>query len=240
MKEIMPIYYKIYLEFKENIVNGIFKSGDKLKSERELSILYSVSRNTIRHVFNLLEKDGYIFKVQGKGNFVSNRTMNQNLNTFYSFYENIKSAGKLPKSKIISHSIIEANFELSEIFKIPLNSKLIYFERLRFMDNEPIIFEITYLPVNRFPTFNPLELNNESMYKIFEKKFEVIFSKAIETLKPMIFKNDLEIDLLKINKNELGMNITRITYEKEKVVEYTISHIKDNVFNYSITLNKGW
>ncbi|WP_197034505.1 GntR family transcriptional regulator [Streptobacillus canis] len=240
MKEHESFYYTIYEELKTKILEGNLKPGDKLSSERNLSEEYGVSRNTIRSTLNLLEKEGYIFKVQGKGNFISSQKMNQNLNTFYSFYENIKSAGKTPKSKIISHKILEANFELSEIFRIPLNSKIIYFERLRFMDNEPIIFEKTYLPLYRFNGFDPLELNQKSMYNIFENKFEINFSKAVETLKPILISDKKEKNLLNLKENDLGMNIIRSTYEKEKIIEYTISSIKNNVFEYSITLNKGW
>lgn len=86
MKENEHFYYSIYEEFKENILNGKFMPGDRLESERSLSQRYGVSRNTIRSTLNLLEKDGYIFKVQGKGNFIASQKMNQNLNTFYSFY----------------------------------------------------------------------------------------------------------------------------------------------------------
>ncbi|CAM3165429.1 GntR family transcriptional regulator [Streptobacillus felis] len=240
MKDNEHFYYSIYEEFKTNILEGKLVPGDKLDSERNLSEKYNVSRNTIRATLNLLEKEGYVFKVQGKGNFVASQKMNQNLNTFYSFYENIKSAGKKPKSEIVSHKIIEANFELSEIFRIPLNSKIIYFERLRFMNEEPIIFEQTYLPMYRFNGFDPLELNNNSMYNIFENRYDVTFSKAIETLKPILISSKKEKTLLKLKDNDLGMSITRSTYEKEKIIEYTISSIKNNVFEYSITLNKGW
>ncbi|WP_158007932.1 GntR family transcriptional regulator [Streptobacillus ratti] len=240
MKENEHFYYSIYEEFKKNILNGNFKVGDKLESERNLSQKYGVSRNTIRSTLNLLEKDGYIFKVHGKGNFIASPKMNQNLNSFYSFYENIKSAGKVPKSEIVFHKIIKADFKFSEIFRIPLNSKIIYFERLRFMDNDPIIFEKTYLPMYRFNGFNLLELNHESMYNIFENKHNITFSKAVETLKPILISNKKEKELLNLNENSIGMSIIRTTYEKEKIIEYTISNIKNDVFEYSITLNKGW
>ena len=240
MKKNEHIYYNIYTEFKDKILNKELKLGEKIDSERNLSIKYNVSRNTIRHMFNLLEKEGYIFKIHGKGNFVSTIKMNQNLDTFYSFYENIKASGKIPSSKIIKHSIENATVELSEIFKIPINSKLIYFERLRLMDNIPIIFEKTYLPLNRFQNFNPLDLNFKSMYNIFENEFNVVFSKATETLKPIMISDKQELFNLNLNKKTIGMQIIRTTFEKEKVIEYTISNIKDNVFEYRITLNKGW
>lgn len=234
-------YYEIFKEFKDMIISKKLKSGTKLTPERELANKYLVSRNTIRTMLSLLEKEGYIYKIHGKGNFVSSEKINQNLNDFYSFFENIKSSGKEPNCKILTSDIIKANTFFSEIFKIPINSKLIYFERLRFIDNEPIIFEKTYLPLSRFPDFNPHILNKNSMYNVFSKKYNVSFLKATEVLKPINIDTKKIIKLLNLTTKDIGMNINRTTFEiNNKIIEYTESIIKNNVFEYKITLNKGW
>lgn len=146
------------------------------------------------------------------------------------FFWNIKSNGKKPSCQIFNPSIINANSFFSEIFKIPINSKLIYFERLRFVDDEPIIFEKTYLPLSRF-YFDPNILTENSMYDVFYKQYKVAFTKATEVLKPIYIDNKRIIKLLKLNHKDIGMNINRTTYEtNNKVIEYTESIIKNNVF----------
>lgn len=63
-------YLTIYNEISNRIENNKIQSGEKLSSENEMMKEYNVSRDTIRKALNLLESNGYIQKVKGKGSFV--------------------------------------------------------------------------------------------------------------------------------------------------------------------------
>ncbi|SHK59598.1 trehalose operon repressor [Tepidibacter formicigenes] len=63
-------YLAIYNEIITKIESGEIESNTKLSSENELMKEYSVSRDTIRKSLNLLEQNGYIQKIKGKGSFV--------------------------------------------------------------------------------------------------------------------------------------------------------------------------
>lgn len=58
-------------DLRRDILNGTLKRGDRLKTECELADLYGMSRQTVRHSLELLEKDGYIYKKRGSGSYVS-------------------------------------------------------------------------------------------------------------------------------------------------------------------------
>ena len=51
-------------------MEGIFKKGDKLPSERELSEKMGVSRTSIREALRVLETMGVVESRQGEGNFI--------------------------------------------------------------------------------------------------------------------------------------------------------------------------
>lgn len=53
------------------IRTGSLKVGEKMHTERELSEMLSVSRNTISTAYSELEKDGVLRSYQGKGTFVA-------------------------------------------------------------------------------------------------------------------------------------------------------------------------
>lgn len=65
-----PLYMKIKTELREQIVNGSFRAGSKLPTEKELSEQYQVSRITSKRALTELEQDGLIYRVRGKGSFV--------------------------------------------------------------------------------------------------------------------------------------------------------------------------
>ena len=63
-------YLGIYNDIKSSIEDGKIKAGEKLPSENELMEKYQVSRDTIRKALDLLEEDGYIHKIKGKGSYI--------------------------------------------------------------------------------------------------------------------------------------------------------------------------
>ncbi|HSH36866.1 GntR family transcriptional regulator, partial [Schnuerera sp.] len=63
-------YLSIYNDIMDSIDNKTIKPGEKLPSENELMRKYDVSRDTVRKALDLLEGNGYIHKIKGKGSFV--------------------------------------------------------------------------------------------------------------------------------------------------------------------------
>ncbi|MCQ2748901.1 MAG: GntR family transcriptional regulator [Clostridia bacterium] len=68
----MPIYEKVADDFRNQIIKGILKPDDKMPSVRQLALTLRVNPNTIQKAYELLEREGYIYVVIGKGNFVAN------------------------------------------------------------------------------------------------------------------------------------------------------------------------
>jgi GntR family transcriptional regulator, arabinose operon transcriptional repressor len=66
----LPRYYQVYTSLQERIRAGEFAPGDALPPERQLVKDYQVSRITIVKAMDLLERDGFIDKQQGRGSFV--------------------------------------------------------------------------------------------------------------------------------------------------------------------------
>lgn len=232
------VYYSIYLEIKDKIEGGKFKIGQKLPSERELEKIYSVSRTTIRQALLKLENNNYIHKIRGRGNFVSENIIKQELNNFYSFNDKMISLGKKPSSKLIDYKIIKCTKFFSELFKIPENSNIYSIKRLRLVNDLPAMFENTFLPEYRFKDLDFKKLNETPMYEIFEKDYGAFLERAIETFKPIKIEEKEELKYLEIPKNSIAMEIIRTTYEYDRVIEYTISHVRNNMFEYTIVLNR--
>ena len=61
------------------IENGSLQPDQALPSERELCQRYGTSRMTVRHAVTELESLGSVYRMQGKGTFVSGRKLIQQL-----------------------------------------------------------------------------------------------------------------------------------------------------------------
>jgi GntR family transcriptional regulator, arabinose operon transcriptional repressor len=69
-----PLYERIKQELKEEIELKDLPPNTPFLSENEAIERFKVSRITVRHAFEILEQEGYIYRVQGKGSFVGPRS----------------------------------------------------------------------------------------------------------------------------------------------------------------------
>lgn len=68
----IPIYIQVKEQIKKHIQQGVWQSGVKLPTERQLAKRLNVSRNTVSAAYKELENEGILKSYQGRGTFVSN------------------------------------------------------------------------------------------------------------------------------------------------------------------------
>lgn len=66
-----PIYEQIVERFQMLIVKGVLEPDSQMPSVRSLATELSINPNTIQKAYTLLEQQGFIYPVKGRGNFVS-------------------------------------------------------------------------------------------------------------------------------------------------------------------------
>ena len=85
----------------ETFIKEKLQPNDKLPSERDLSELYHVSRNTVRSALNELFLRGFIYRSTGKGTFVAERFDERtDVSGSYSFTKQMLAMNRQPVTKI--------------------------------------------------------------------------------------------------------------------------------------------
>ncbi|NBG87490.1 GntR family transcriptional regulator [Isachenkonia alkalipeptolytica] len=69
LKSRLPIYEQLVEGFKRLIMEEVIKTDEKLPSVRSLARELTINPNTIQKAYKALEQEGYIYTVQGRGNF---------------------------------------------------------------------------------------------------------------------------------------------------------------------------
>lgn len=67
----MTRYIELYENIRQDIIDGIYATGDKLPSKRTMAADAGVSVITVEHAYELLAQEGYILPVEKSGYFVS-------------------------------------------------------------------------------------------------------------------------------------------------------------------------
>ncbi len=75
-KDTRPIYEQIVEKFKLLILKGILQKDEQMPSVRSLAVELSINPNTIQKAYAELERQGYLYVVKGRGNFIAD---NKNL-----------------------------------------------------------------------------------------------------------------------------------------------------------------
>ena len=70
-RDARPIYTQLCDSIKEQILTGVLQEGDRLPSVRELAVELTINPNTIQRSYAILESEGWILSVPGKGSFVA-------------------------------------------------------------------------------------------------------------------------------------------------------------------------
>ncbi|MBA4264113.1 MAG: hypothetical protein C0453_03445, partial [Comamonadaceae bacterium] len=66
-----PLYEQIKAILRSRVLDGTYKPHEQLPSESEMMSAFSVSRITVRQALNDLQNEGLVFRIHGKGTFVS-------------------------------------------------------------------------------------------------------------------------------------------------------------------------
>ena len=70
-------YHTLKELLKNDILSGVYQPGDKMPSENQLVQEYDLSRHTVRKALSILEEEGYIIAVHGKGTFCTERALHK-------------------------------------------------------------------------------------------------------------------------------------------------------------------
>ena len=213
----IPVYYQLKEDIKKKINIGIWKVGQCIDSERDLSENYGVSRMTIRQALGELVQDGILIREKGKGTFVCEPKVKQE--DMMSFSEIIKKTGGNLQTKVIEFSIIETPENLQDLFSF---DKLYKINRLREVDEQVIANEIVYIPCD-YCGYMDKDMLKGSLFKILEGfGYSVDHSESEVSAILMndeykkIFKVTKDMPLLKTYSRTF-MNLKKVLFVEESI-----------------------
>lgn len=231
----VPLYLQLMNDLIKKIKTQSYRENEKLPSERELCEIYELSRITVRQALQELEREGYIYKLHGKGTFVAPKSYNQHLVKLYSFTEEMKALGKKPATTVLSFEEIMVDERLARKMECQLNDVVFRTVRLRLADGEPLMYETSYVPKKLFPGLTKEDLIERPMYDIFHEDYQIGVTKALERFSATMIREE-EAGYLQMIPAQPAMLIKRYAYLDEQLIEYTISVARGDKFDYTVEL----
>ncbi|MBX6342257.1 MAG: GntR family transcriptional regulator [Thermomicrobiaceae bacterium] len=168
-----PLYQQIAATLRREIAGGVFRHGQRLPSEDALCARFGVSRITVRAALDQLADEGLVWRQRGKGTFVAERPVEQQLIRLTDFVEDMAAAGLRPTSRVTHLGEEPAAPEVARALGLQPGARVVRLDRLRLADDQPIAFDVTYLPLRYGRLLDRDRLETETIYHQLETQYGI-------------------------------------------------------------------
>jgi GntR family transcriptional regulator/GntR family frlABCD operon transcriptional regulator len=204
----IPQYKRLYETLRKHISEGVYKEGDLLPSENELCQLYGMTRPTVRQALGSLANDGYIIKHQGKGSIV--HLLPREIGILSVSGTTSAVGDRKLKTTIIVKPVLmkwpgDFMFPLTDLEK---ESGCIYMERVRFLDDIPIFYDISFIANINLPRITSRQFENKSLFQILRDNYRVEIKGGDQRIKAIPATAKIS-RLLKLKKEQPVLHLER-------------------------------
>ncbi|MCP4397212.1 MAG: GntR family transcriptional regulator [bacterium] len=233
----VSLYLQLYDIIKENILSGKYHPDEKIPSARELSETHNVSRITVEKAIEVLVQENLIYRVQGKGSFVTSTKLHRSLPKLYSFSEDMRELGLVPGSHVLELRVEEAGEHIRNVLRLPANlTQVTKLARVRLVNDEPILIETTYIPVYLCPGLVECDFEKGSLYQTLDEQYHLTLEYAEEHYEITRMKAR-EADLLQCREDTCAFSIERLTFlETNRQIEYTRAIGRGDRLHFTVKL----
>lgn len=209
----------------------------QLPSENELAERHGITRATVRHALDVLERDGWIYREKGVGSFAAIRRVEHELTQLVSTTEDMRRRGWALTTQVVSLEQSPAAPYVAHALEITEGSPVYELCRLRLVDGEPLSLQTVYLPVELCPNLEENDLTG-SLYHLLETRYELRLWTGKEILRARC-ATPYEADLLRIKQDMPVMYMERTTYAANGVaVEYLEAVWRGDRYDFKVTLSR--
>ena len=222
-QSVVPLYYQIQQFLLEQIRSGVFKPGQAILSEQEISTRMGVSRMTVRQALKSLCHQEVLYSQRGKGTFVSETKLEKNFRKVLSFTEEMSIGVSRTSSKVLFFTVAVADIKAAEALRLTSDESLIDLRRLRLVDGIPMAIERSQIPIHFCPDFLETFDPHTSLYRTLAERYQIHIAEAEEVVEAAVADAE-EAHLLQIGKRSAVFRFVRTSYLRNgQPVEYVNS-----------------
>jgi GntR family transcriptional regulator len=228
----VPRYYQLQQIIRERIRNGEWAPGSLIPSERELCERYGISRMTARQAISGLEAEGLLYREQGKGTYVGQLVIAQQLLQLTGFTEDMAARQSKPGARVLSAEMWPADEETAECLRIRAGQPVYRLRRLRLADGEPLAIELSRISFIGCERLLHYDLGQESLYHLLEGTFDIPHLDADQELQADLAVED-EAELLQLTPGSPVLHTRRVMFtRRNQPVEFATSVYRGDKYRF--------
>ena len=236
----VPIYQQIIDWMRANIASGRWGEHFQLQAEDDLAQALNVNRGTLRNAIKALIDDGLLIRIHGKGTFVAGRKVEQPLaGSLVTFSEGLIQQNIAYTTTVLQQQIVQADEELAALFKLKLNDPVLCLQRVRRVEDKPIIFFTNYVPIKHLPQIEHKDFANRRLFDVIEHDYGLRIKWAQRYFEACVADAQVA-GALDISEGSPVMFAKQITYSDRDVpIEASDIWLRGDSFRLSATVARS-
>lgn len=210
----IPLYCQLKNLIVEKIEKGEFEADSKIPSEQDFCEQYDISRPTVRQAINDLTSSGQLYKMKGKGTFVSAQKTYINIKDYTGFTDSILDSKNPSAKSIVSIDIIigQDDLKVSEIFNLKpdIKNEFAAISYTNTLGNDIVSLNVSYLPMALFPDICDDIKNSKD---VLRGKYPLIPNSS-KSMLDIISTDQKEAAYLKLQPGQPLIRLHNILYSK--------------------------
>ncbi|GFH42893.1 trehalose operon repressor [Lactococcus hodotermopsidis] len=227
--------YEMILDYLENKVSdGIFKTGDILPSENELSDLFQTSRATVRRALVELENRGMIQKQRGRGSIVIKPDkLDFPISGLTSYKELVSALNFDSLTDVVSFDKVLIDKNLAELTRFEENTYAWRINRRRQIDGKFLVSDTDFIKFDLAPLLTA-EIAADSIYQYLENELGITISFAQKEI-TIDFINQNDENLLDLDSNDRHVVSVKshVYLNDASIFQYTESRHQVDKFRFT-------
>lgn len=234
-----PLYEQIKAILRSRVLDGTYKPHEQLPSESEMMTAFNVSRITVRQALNDLQNEGLVFRIHGKGTFVSKPKAFQDLGRLQGFGEAMRKMGYETFARVVSMRTVVPSAQVQERLHLSKRAKVTELQRIRFLNREPISLDVTYLPADIGARLAKEDLASRDVFVILENDYGMSLGHADLQIGSTLADERLA-GQLQVEEGSPVLVIERTTHTTDgKPIDYEHLYYRGDAFQYKVRVDRA-
>jgi len=234
----LPLHTQVRERLRERILDGTLPPHGQLPSEAELGAMFKVSRITVRQALSDLQRENLIFKIPGKGAFVSKPKAFQQLSQLEGFAEALTRQGYEVRNRVLSHRLVPPSPQVRERLALKADELVAEIRRIRLVNREPISYEVTWLSAEIGERLRQEDLAGRDIFLLLENELGLPLGHADLQI-DAIPADERYADALGVAEGTALLRIERLTHTASGApLDYEHLYFRGDAFQYRLRLSR--
>ena len=229
----VPLYYQLQEIIRSRIESGQWKPGEQLPPEADLCDEFNLSRGTVRQALADLVREGMLHRRRGKGSFIAQPKIPQDLLTIAGFSAYAKGVvGMELGSRLISVNVIPANSSIARKLEVAEGTDIVEVRKVKLAEGRPFFLATSFVLRDAFPGIEGQDHTTGSIFQLLQDKYAFQVTRVKGWFEPVLV-NDYEAQALDVEKGSPAMMYERIRYSGDRPLMLSKHIIRGDVCRFT-------